>query len=101
MTADDNTNPSDVGKRDPAQAAAKVREDLGEAADATKADLKERAKVKAAQTKDAVTEQTDHAVRAAQHTVAQAKDRVSGLASRAREASPSAEPSPAARRAGV
>jgi hypothetical protein len=68
---------------------------------AAKTDIKTRAKAKAAQTKDAVTErfgeQADHAAKAAQETVAQAKDKVSEFANRARDAATTADANSLAR----
>jgi hypothetical protein len=109
MTANGNSTP-----KDPAEHAARAREDLGKTAEglAAKADeLKDRAKAKAVQTKDAVAEH--QAVRVAQDKAAQAKDvaqdkaaqvkdKASGLVSRARESDAvPTEMSPATRRAGA
>jgi hypothetical protein len=70
-------------------------ENLAEDVTAAKTDIKARAKAKAAQTKDAVTERfggpADHAAKAAQETVTQAKDKVSGLAKGARDAATAAD----------
>jgi hypothetical protein len=127
MTANGNSSP-----KDPAEHAARAREDLGKTAEglAAKADdLKDRAKAKAVQTKEAVVEH--QAVRVAQDKAAQAKDvaqdkaalakdkaaqakdiaqdkaaqvkdKASGLVSRARESDAvPTEMSPATRRAGA
>jgi MYXO-CTERM domain-containing protein len=75
----------------------KTREELGETVQALagKTDVKSRVKNKAAQTREAVTErfgeQADHAARTAQDKVAQAKEKVTELASRARENATSPE----------
>jgi hypothetical protein len=127
MTANGNSTP-----KDPAEHAAQAREDLGKTAEglAAKADdLKDRAKAKAVQTKEAVTEHQavriaqdkaaqakdiaqdkaalakDKAAQAkdiAQDKAAQVKDKASGLVSRARESDAvPTEMSPATRRAGA
>jgi hypothetical protein len=70
-------------------------ESLAENVAAAKTDITTRAKAKATQTKDAVTERlgppADHAAKAAQETVTQAKEKVSGLANRARDAATTAD----------
>jgi hypothetical protein len=74
-----------------------TREELGDTVQAlgNKADVKGRVKAKAAQTKEAVTdrfgEQADHAARTAQDKVAQAKGKMTDMASRARETAVSPE----------
>jgi uncharacterized protein YjbJ (UPF0337 family) len=105
MTANGSSSPGN-----PAEEAARARQDVGATAEASaeataaKADdLKGRAQEKVGQAKDAVAEQAGQAVRATQEKVGQAKEAVSGLASKAREnaAPPAVTSPPAVRGAGV
>jgi hypothetical protein len=100
MTVHGNGSP-----QDPAEQAARTREDLGRAAETTAAkvdDLKGHIQETTAEAKDTVAGQTDQAVQAAEEKVTQVKGKASDLASRMRDKDASTPTmSPAVRGAGA